>query len=45
METISAGELKDVVAVAEIDDITDEEIESLSLSISSASGSFNVQLR
>lgn len=45
IETIPAGELREVVAVAEISDITDAMIETLSLRISSVSGSFDVQLR
>ena len=45
IDTIPAGEVREVVAVAEIDDMTDADIETFTMRISSSDGSFDIQLR
>ena len=45
IDTIHSGEVKEVVAVAEIADMDDSDIETLTMHISSGSGSFDIQLR
>lgn len=45
METIPAGETREIVAVAEISDISDEEIETLTMQISDSFGSCNLQMK
>ncbi len=45
IDTLPAGEVREVVAVAEIDDMTDADIETFTMRISSSDGSFDIQLR
>ena len=45
MDTIPAGEMADVVAVAEINDLSETDIESLVLTISSNSSDCTIELK